>query len=77
MSEDLAQYLVSILNAASLFGRLASGFFSDKVGKYNTFGISCYIAGVLTLALWIPAKGQSATIAFSVLFGFFSEPMFP
>ncbi len=72
MTEDLAQYLVAIFNAASLFGRLTAGFMSDKLGKYNTFTISCGIAGVAVLALWIPGTSQSATIAFAVIFGFFS-----
>ncbi len=72
MDVDLAQYLVAILNAASLFGRLTSGFFSDKLGKFNTFSISCYGAGLFTLALWIPSTSQAGTIAYAALFGFFS-----
>ncbi|KAH8896776.1 MFS general substrate transporter [Thozetella sp. PMI_491] len=72
MSQDLAQYLVAIFNAASLFGRLSAGFLSDRLGKYNTFCASCYIAGIIVLALWIPGTSQEATIAFAVLFGFFS-----
>ncbi|KAH8880812.1 MFS general substrate transporter [Thozetella sp. PMI_491] len=68
-----APYLVAILNAASLFGRLTSGFASDKIGKFNTFSISCYVTGILVLALWIPAaNSHSGIIAFSALFGFFS-----
>jgi MFS transporter, MCT family, aspergillic acid transporter len=69
---DLAQYLVAILNAASLFGRLASGFAADKLGKFNAFCISCYATGIFILGLWIPASSQAAIIAFSALFGFFS-----
>ncbi|KAJ9142398.1 MFS general substrate transporter [Pleurostoma richardsiae] len=72
MSPSLAQYLVAILNAASLFGRLLAGFTSDKVGKYNTFAISCYLTGVSVLALWIPGTSNGATVAFAILFGFFS-----
>jgi len=60
------------LNAASLFGRLLSGVAADKLGKYNVFITATGTAGIFTLALWIPAKGDSAIIAYAVLYGFFS-----
>ncbi|CAK7240762.1 MAG: hypothetical protein STHCBS139747_002209 [Sporothrix thermara] len=72
VSETLAQYTVSILNALSLFGRLLSGWASDKIGKYNSFIVSCYCAGIVVLALWIPGTSKSAVLAFAALFGFFS-----
>ncbi|CAK7204205.1 hypothetical protein SEUCBS139899_006959 [Sporothrix eucalyptigena] len=72
VSASLANYLVSILNALSLFGRLLSGWASDRIGKYNAFVMSCYAAGIVVLALWIPGTSKSATIAFAALFGFFS-----
>jgi MFS family permease len=72
MSVDMAQYLVAIYNASSLFGRLSSGYISDKLGKFNTFVVACYVSGILILAMWIPAKSTGAIIAFTVLFGIFS-----
>lgn len=56
----------------SLFGRLGSGILGDKYGRFNVFIISCYLSGILLIAMWIPGSGQSATIAFTALFGFFS-----
>ncbi|KAK5743502.1 MFS sugar transporter [Elasticomyces elasticus] len=41
MKPSLAQYLVSILNAASLFGRTIPGFLADKIGRYNMMVIMC------------------------------------
>ncbi|VUC28136.1 unnamed protein product [Clonostachys rosea] len=72
MSSDLAQYLIPILNAASLFGRLFSGFMGDKIGRYNIFVVVCYLSAIWILALWIPDTSNSALIAFAVLFGFCS-----
>lgn len=72
MNPNLVQYLVPIFNAASLFGRLFSGFMGDKIGKYNIFVIVCYLSGIWVLALWIPDSSDAALIAFSVLFGFTS-----
>lgn len=72
MSPQLTQYLLAILNAGSLFGRLFSGMLSDKAGKYNVFAVATGAAGVFTLALWIPAAGDASIIAYAVIFGFFS-----
>ncbi|RMZ42099.1 monocarboxylate transporter [Aspergillus flavus] len=70
MGRNLAEYLVAILNAGSLFGRLGAGVFADKIGSYNIFVVVTYIAGILVLALWIPASNNAGTIVFAVLFGF-------
>ncbi|KAL4921344.1 major facilitator superfamily domain-containing protein [Aspergillus aurantiobrunneus] len=72
MTPDLVQYLLPMLNAGSLFGRLFAGFVGDKLGRYNVFVIVCYLSGVFTLALWLPSSSNAALIAFAVLFGFFS-----
>jgi len=72
MRPQLAQYLIAILNAGSLLGRLLSGLLADKAGKYNVFVVATGTAGVFTLAFWIPAAGDSPIIAYAVIFGFFS-----
>ncbi|RYP69488.1 hypothetical protein DL770_008218 [Monosporascus sp. CRB-9-2] len=68
----VVEYLVAILNAGSLFGRLMSGFLGDKIGRYNIFVVVCYVTGILNLALWIPASTTGAFAAYAALFGFFS-----
>lgn len=45
MSEDLVQYLVPILNAASLFGRTIPGYIADKIGRYNMMIIMTLFTG--------------------------------
>ncbi|KFA81136.1 hypothetical protein S40288_01002 [Stachybotrys chartarum IBT 40288] len=72
MDRTLASYILSILNAGSMFGRLAAGVLGDKVGRYNIFVIVCYMSGILILALWLPAANDATLVAFAVLFGFFS-----
>lgn len=72
MDPNLVQYLLSILNAASLFGRLFSGFMGDKMGRYNIFIVVCFLTGIWILALWIPSKTTGGVIAFAALFGFCS-----
>lgn len=72
MTKSLAQYLVAVYNGASLIGRLSSGILADKFGRFNAFIASCYVAGILVLAMWIPGTGNAVTIAFAALFGLFS-----
>ncbi|KAK0105967.1 hypothetical protein ONS95_004476 [Cadophora gregata] len=73
MSPDLAHYLVAMFNAASLFGRLLTGFLADKIGKYNVFTVAALATGTTTLALWLPSgRNDGAHIAYTVLYGFFS-----
>ncbi|OOF96428.1 hypothetical protein ASPCADRAFT_4472 [Aspergillus carbonarius ITEM 5010] len=76
MSVELAQYLLAILNAGSLFGRMGAGAFSDKVGPYNIFVVVCSITGILVLALWIPATSNAGSIVFGILFGITSGAYF-
>ncbi|CAK7203832.1 hypothetical protein SEUCBS139899_006581 [Sporothrix eucalyptigena] len=72
MDANLAGYMLPILNAGSLFGRLASGFTGDKLGRYNVFIIVCFLTGIWTLCLWLPDDSTPALVVFAVLFGFFS-----
>lgn len=55
-----------------MFGRLGAGASADFFGPYNVFVAVCYLAGILILALWIPATTAASTVAFAVLFGFSS-----
>ncbi|KAM3496925.1 hypothetical protein MY10362_009706 [Beauveria mimosiformis] len=69
MGQQLAQYLVAVYNGASLVGRLSSGILADRFGRFNAFVASCYVAGVLVLAMWIPGTDNATTVAFAALFG--------
>ncbi|KAL7918329.1 major facilitator superfamily domain-containing protein [Trichoderma austrokoningii] len=72
MNADLVQYLLPILNAGSLFGRLSAGILGDKIGRFNVFIVVCFLSGLWVLALWLPDSSDPALISFAMLFGFFS-----
>ncbi|OQE07423.1 hypothetical protein PENVUL_c013G06052 [Penicillium vulpinum] len=73
MGDSLAYNLSSILNAASIVGRVVPGYFADRFGRFNVMIITTLICSVLILALWLPAQSnQAAILAFAVLFGFWS-----
>ncbi|KAH8805127.1 hypothetical protein F5884DRAFT_680509, partial [Xylogone sp. PMI_703] len=64
--------LLPILNAGSLFRRLSSGFWRDKIRRYNVFIVVSYLSAIWILALWLPETSDAALVAFAILFGFFS-----
>jgi MFS family permease len=72
MSASMSNYLISILNAASVFGRIIPGYISDKVGRFNMTTIITLVSGLSVLAMWIPANnsGSALTIVFSGVYGF-------
>jgi MFS family permease len=72
MSLDLAQYLVSILNAGSIFGRTLPGILGDRIGRFNVMSLFCTLTAILILAMWIPADSNAGQLVFAPLFGFTS-----
>ncbi|TKA78607.1 hypothetical protein B0A49_02698 [Cryomyces minteri] len=70
MSAGLAGYLVPILNAVSLFGRIIPGYVADKVGRFNVMVTMCFFTGIIVLALWMPAASNAPIILFTALYGF-------
>ncbi len=70
-SVDFAFYLLSILNAASIFGRVLPNWAADHVGPFNVIIPCALISGVLTICL-IPIRSLPSLTVFCVLFGFTS-----
>lgn len=69
MSQYLANYLVPILNGASVIGRTVPNVIADKVGRFNVMIIMSSFTTILILALWLPATGNVPIILFAALFG--------
>ncbi|RYP42206.1 hypothetical protein DL767_000370 [Monosporascus sp. MG133] len=73
MSPTLVPYLLPILNAASIPGRILPGILGDKVGRFNLMILISFISGAATLVLWIPGSGSTgAIIAYGAIYGFSS-----
>lgn len=56
----------------SFFGRIGPGLVADYVGRFNMMIVLGLLSTGLIFALWIPGNSVSASIAFSVIFGFTS-----
>ncbi|KZT64714.1 MFS general substrate transporter [Daedalea quercina L-15889] len=70
-SPTLAYYFLSILNAASTFGRLLPNFLSDRTGPLTMLTGCATASGVLALA-WLAVHTVGGFAAFCVLYGLFS-----
>ena len=71
ISPNLTQYLLAILNAASVFGRISPNFLADFCGALTTLTFMCFGAGVIVFSLF-GAKTAGGIIAVAILYGFFS-----
>lgn len=69
MDEKLASYLLPILNAFSILGRIAPNLLADKIGGLNVLVPAVSIATVLTFA-WIAISTTAGCIIFACLYGF-------
>ncbi|KAK1593465.1 major facilitator superfamily transporter [Colletotrichum navitas] len=72
MDENLVIYLLPIMNAFSILGRIIPGIVADKIGRYNVMVFITLVSAVFCLGLWIPGKNNAAIIVFLVVFGFSS-----
>lgn len=69
VSGDLASYILPVLNAASIPGRIAPSFMADKVGGMNVL-ILAITAATLLAFCWIAVSSVAGCFAFAALYGF-------
>lgn len=65
-------YLVPIVNAASIFGRIFPAHLGDVYGVFNVCIVFTVFSGVISLALWLPAASVAPLVVFASLYGFAS-----
>lgn len=68
---SFAFYLLAILNAASILGRIVPNYLADKVGALNMMIPCNFATGVLTLCL-IPTHTVAPLTVIVAFYGFFS-----
>ncbi|ROV91646.1 hypothetical protein VSDG_07941 [Cytospora chrysosperma] len=67
---SLTPYLLPILNAVSIIGRILPLWAGDFLGVFNMAIVFVLYGAILVLALWLPgAASTGAVIAFTVLYG--------
>ncbi|KAL0940314.1 major facilitator superfamily transporter [Colletotrichum truncatum] len=74
VDEDTSFYILSAMNAASLFGRLAPNWLADKHGGMSIM-IPCCFGSAVVLFLFRFAQNLPGLIAISIVYGFVSGGM--
>ena len=72
---NVALYTVSILNAASIPGRIVPSYFSDSWGRLSTMTVMSWIASISVMIIWLPINfyhSLAGIIIFAIVFGFSS-----
>ncbi|KAJ1676754.1 hypothetical protein EV182_007567, partial [Spiromyces aspiralis] len=70
-STSSANDLLVALNCMSATGMVAAGYVADMIqGSYQyLLSLSTALAGILTLAMWVPATGYAALAVYTILYG--------
>lgn len=67
----MAFYLVPIMNAGSIPGRIFPNYLSDKFGPMNLFGPAALVCAVLTFSM-VAVKTLGGVTVVALIYGFFS-----
>ncbi|KAK9452843.1 major facilitator superfamily domain-containing protein [Dipodascopsis uninucleata] len=71
VSEDVAFYLIAIMNASSCFGRILPNFTADKLGPLNIV-LPFAICTLICAFCWLAVNAAGGLIVFCISYGFFS-----
>lgn len=69
VSPRVAFYVLAVLNAGGIFGRVIPSYLSDACGRFNVLALSAFAAGLATLVFWPFAHGITAIMLYAALFG--------
>lgn len=75
MNPSTAFYVLAVLNAGGIIGRILPATLSDIFGRYNLL-VPCaflaFLAGLSTLLFWSFANSLAVIMLYAVVYGFFS-----
>lgn len=72
-SSTFSYMLLSLINAAGVFGRWIPGYYADRLGRFNMLILTVLGCFISVLGLWLPAKSsEPLAVVFALVFGFFS-----
>jgi len=71
LSDSMAFYLLSIMNASSFFGRVVPGILADRYGHFNLC-LFAQVGAAVTAFTWTAATTEAGLIVWAVAYGFMS-----
>ncbi|CAA7262228.1 unnamed protein product [Cyclocybe aegerita] len=75
VNQTTAFYLISVLNASGIPGRIIPNLIADRIGPFNVAVPCILISNALIYALF-GIKSVASIIVFAILYGFFSGAIF-
>ncbi|KAI3319054.1 monocarboxylate transporter [Xylariaceae sp. AK1471] len=69
LNASQAATISALLNGGQAIGRPLIGYFSDSMGRMNVAGSMTFIAGVLSLVVWVNARSYGVLIFFAITEG--------
>lgn len=75
-TQSFAFYLIAILNAASLFGRVIPGYIADRVGPFNIITVSM-LGSAIVCFCWTAVTNTAGIVVFALAYGFISGVSLP
>lgn len=72
VNPDIAFYILAVLNAGGIVGRIFPSYLSDRVGRFNILVPCVFFTGLSTLVFWMFARTLVPIMLFAVTYGFFS-----
>ena len=72
ISPELAFYVLSVMNAGGILGRLVPPFVSDSLGKFNILVPCAFLSGLSILVFWPFTTNLVTIMLFAAVYGFFS-----
>ena len=72
ISPGTAFYVLAVLNAASVLGRIAPAHVADALGRFALLVPCAFCAGLSTLLLWPAAHSLVPLVLYAALYGLFS-----
>lgn len=73
-TESESYILLTVFNAAGIFGRLLPGYLSDKIGHFNVMIMMLFGSTISILVLWLPfGDNRVCLYIFTTIFGFTSS----
>ncbi|KAH6907656.1 major facilitator superfamily domain-containing protein [Coprinopsis sp. MPI-PUGE-AT-0042] len=72
ISDRTSFYVLAVMNAGGIVGRIAPAYLSDRLGRFNLLFPSALFSGLSCIIGWLFTKDVTALMAFCALYGFFS-----
>lgn len=69
LSANQGTILGALFQLGQMLGRPPIGYFSDTFGRLNMGVVMTFLAGLFSLAIWIPAKTYGVLIFYSIIQG--------